>query len=56
MYGSHFLQGRWWNNDAGCPERWWSIPGNIQGQAGLGSEQYDVAEDLPSLCRAAGAK
>jgi len=27
------------------------IPGNIQGQAGGGSEQPDPVEDVPALCR-----
>jgi len=29
-----------------CP-----IPGNIQGQVGWGSEQPDLVEDMPVLCR-----
>ena len=29
-----------------CP-----IPGNIQGQFGLGSEQPDLVEDVPAHCR-----
>ena len=29
-----------------CP-----IPGNIQGQAGQGSEQLDLVEDVPAHCR-----
>ena len=32
-----------------CP-----IPGNIQGQIGLGSEQPDPAEDVPAHFRAVG--
>ena len=33
----------------GCP-----IPGNIQGQAGQGSEQSDLVEDVPAHCRWVG--
>ena len=32
-----------------CP-----IPGNIQGQAGLGSEQPGLVEDVPTHCREVG--
>ena len=32
-----------------CP-----IPGNIQGQAGRGSEQRGLGEDVPAHCRAVG--
>ena len=32
-----------------CP-----IPGNIQGQAGRGSEQPDLVEDVPAQCRGVG--
>jgi len=30
------------------------IPGNIQGQAGWGSEQPDLVEDVPANCRGLG--
>jgi len=33
----------------GCP-----IPGNIQGQAGRGSEQPGLVEDVPAHCRGVG--
>jgi len=32
-----------------CP-----IPGNIQAQAGWGSEQPDLVEDVPAYCRGVG--
>ena len=32
-----------------CP-----IPGNIQGQAGQGSEQHGLVEDVPAHCRGVG--
>jgi len=32
-----------------CP-----IPGNIQGQAGRGSEQPGLGEDVPAHCRGVG--
>jgi len=32
-----------------CP-----IPGNIQGQAGQGSEQRGLVEDVPAHCRGVG--
>ena len=32
-----------------CP-----IPGNLQGQAGWGSEQPDLVEDVPAHCRGVG--
>ena len=31
-----------------------SIPGNIQGQVGWGSEQPGLVEDVPAHCRAVG--
>ena len=31
-----------------------SIPGNIQGHVGWGSEQPDVVEDVPAHCRGIG--
>jgi len=31
-----------------------SIPGNIQGQVGWGSEQPDLVEDVPAYCRGGG--
>ena len=34
-----------------CP-----IPGNIQGQVGLGSEQPDPVEDVPARCRGVGTR
>ena len=30
------------------------MPGNIQGQVGRNSEQPDLAEDVPALCRGFG--
>ena len=30
------------------------IPGNIQGQVGQGSEQLDLAKDVPAHCRGVG--
>jgi len=41
-----------WNRlprDGRCP-----IPGNIQGQAGRGSEPPDLVEGVPAHCRAVG--
>jgi len=32
-----------------CP-----IPGNVQGQAGRGSEQHDLVGDVPAQCRGVG--
>jgi len=32
----------------------YSIPGNIQGQFGWGSEQLNVVEDDPAHCRGVG--
>jgi len=31
-----------------------SIPGNIQGQVGQGSERPDLVEDVPAHCRGRG--
>jgi len=31
-----------------------SLPGNVQGPAGQGSEQPDPVEDVPALCRGVG--
>ena len=31
-----------------------SIPGNIRGQVGRGSEQSDIVEDVPGPCRGVG--
>jgi len=33
----------------GCP-----VPGDVQGQAGSGSEQPDIAVDVPVHCRRVG--
>jgi len=41
----------WWWIQPGCPI---FIPGNIQGQVGQGSEQPDLVEDIPVLCRGVG--
>lgn len=30
----------------GCP-----MPGNVQGQAGQGSQQTDLVKDVPDYCR-----
>ena len=30
------------------------IPGNTEGQAGRGSEQSDLVEDVPAYCRLVG--
>jgi len=32
----------------------YSIPGNIQGQTGQGSEQPDLVVDVPAHCRGVG--
>jgi len=31
-----------------------SVPGNVQGQGGWGSEQPDQVEDVPAHCRGVG--
>jgi len=43
-------------NDTSCKERtrWCSVLRDIQGQAGPGSEQSDLAVDVPVHCRVVG--
>ena len=39
----------WENTSGGCPD-----PGDIQGQAGWGSEQPDLAVGIPDYCSGFG--
>jgi len=40
--------------DFGKPKYLFPIPRNIKDQVGLGSEQPDLAEDVPAHCRGGG--
>ena len=51
--GKSLLQWGWWGTLTGCPEWWW-MPGDFQSEAGPGSEQPDVAVDVPVHCRGVG--
>jgi len=47
----------WWNTGTGCPRGGRClIPGNTQSQAGQGSEQPDLVEDVPAHCRKSWTK